>query len=71
MLAGTLLDPMNGTTATVDAPGIGGESGSTYNAAWPASAGEQWKGGNGCEFGAGGEFVAAITFTVHGWVVVD
>lgn len=56
MLAGTLLDPMNGTTATVDAPGIGGESGSTYNAAWPASAGEQWKGGNGCEFGAGGEF---------------
>lgn len=55
VLAGTLLDPLNGTTATVDMPGKGGESGSTYNSAWCATPGQQWQGGNGCEFGAGGE----------------
>jgi hypothetical protein len=38
----------------VDKPGRAGDSGSTYNAQWPATAGQQWQGGNGCEFGAGG-----------------
>lgn len=55
VLAGTLLDPLNGTTATVESPGKGGESGSTYNAAWCSTPGLAWQGGNGCEFGAGGE----------------
>lgn len=51
---GTLLDPINGCTATVDTPGAAGDSGSTYNSQWPPTAGQQWQGGNGCEFGAGG-----------------
>jgi hypothetical protein len=55
VLAGTLLDPLNGTTATVEGPGKGGESGSTYNSAWCATPGTAWQGGGGCEFGAGGE----------------
>ncbi len=55
VLAGTLLDSVNGQTATVDTPGKGGESGSTYNSAWNATPGAAWQGGNGCEFGAGGK----------------
>ena len=54
VLPGTLLDPICGGTATVEKGGLAGDSGSTYNAAWPAQAGQQWQGGNGCEFGAGG-----------------
>ena len=53
ILHGTLIDPINGGTASVDTPGYAGESGSTYNAAWTASVGAQWQGGEGCEFGAG------------------
>lgn len=53
---GTLIDPINGSTATVNEGGSAGETGSTYNSAWPATAGEMWQGGNGCEFGAGGNF---------------
>lgn len=49
-----MLDPINGGTATVEEGGRAGESGSTYNADWPANPGEQWQGGNGCQFGAGG-----------------
>jgi hypothetical protein len=55
VLAGTLLDPLNGMTATVEKEGLAGESGSTFNAAWPATSGSMWQGGNGCEFGAGGK----------------
>jgi hypothetical protein len=54
VLPGTLLDPICGGTATVEKPGLAGDSGSTYNAQWPATSGLQWQGGNGCEFGAGG-----------------
>jgi hypothetical protein len=54
ILPGTLIDAICGGTATVDKPGRAGDSGSTYNAQWPATAGQQWQGGNGCEFGAGG-----------------
>jgi hypothetical protein len=53
-LPGTLIDPINGVTATVEKPGAAGDSGSTYNAQWPATAGAAFQGGNGCEFGAGG-----------------
>eukprot|EP01031_Cornospumella_fuschlensis_P001048 gene1048-1317_t len=53
-LPGTRLDPLNGSTATPWAGGKAGDSGSTFNAAWPATAGEMWQGGSGCEFGAGG-----------------
>lgn len=67
VLAGTLLDPLNGTTATVDEPGKGGESGSTYNAAWCATPGQQWQGGNGCEFGAGGNITAAVLVLDISW----
>lgn len=54
VLPGTLLDPICGHTATVEMGGMAGDSGSTYNAAWPATSGSQYQGGNGCEFGAGG-----------------
>lgn len=53
-LPGTLLDPLNGSTATVDKPGRPGETGSTFNSAWNGTSGDMWQGGNGCEFGAGG-----------------
>ena len=53
--AGALLDPINGMTATVHKGGAAGESGATFNSAWPAVSGEQWQGGNGCEYGAGGK----------------
>ncbi len=54
ILPGTLVDPLNGRTATVDSPGAAGESGSTFNSQWAATPGQMWQGGNGCEFGAGG-----------------
>jgi hypothetical protein len=54
VLKGSLVDPINGGSATMHIAGLAGESGSTYNAAWPSTAGAMWRGGNGCEFGAGG-----------------
>lgn len=54
ILPGTVLDPINGSTATVNQGGAAGDSGTTFNAAWPATDGSMWQGGNGCEFGAGG-----------------
>lgn len=53
-LSGTLLDKRNGTSATVYAPGVGGDCGTTYNTDWPATDGQMWQGGNGSQFGAGG-----------------
>jgi hypothetical protein len=53
-LPGTRVDPINGGTATAASPGQAGESGSTFNTNWGATAGDMWQGGNGCEFGAGG-----------------
>ena len=40
--------------ATVEKPGMAGDSGSVYNSKWPAQNGDQWQGGNGSEFGGGG-----------------
>jgi hypothetical protein len=51
---GTRIDPRNGFTATETAGGDGGDSGTQFNSQWPATSGEQWQGGNGCEFGGGG-----------------
>jgi hypothetical protein len=51
---GTLIDPINGSTATVTKPGEAGDIGTTFNSAWNGSGGEMWQGGFGCEFGAGG-----------------
>jgi hypothetical protein len=53
-LPGTLVDPLNGGTATVESPGNAGETGSTFNSKWPARSGEMWQGGLGSEFGGGG-----------------
>eukprot|EP00981_Chlorochromonas_danica_P012742 scaffold5382_cov162-Ochromonas_danica.AAC.4 len=53
-LPGSRIDPVNGGTATASMPGRAGETGTTYNAQWPATEGGMWQGGSGCEFGAGG-----------------
>ena len=61
-----MIDPINGTTATVDRPGQGGESGSVYNSQWAATAGEMWQGGAGCEFGGGGTLTCLSNFARFG-----
>lgn len=53
-LPGTRLDPRNGSCGTCEIGGEPGDSGSIFNSAWPATRGEMWQGGNGCEYGAGG-----------------
>lgn len=53
-LPGTMIDPINGTTATIEKPGEAGDTGSTFNAQWNGTNGDMWQGGYGCEFGAGG-----------------
>eukprot|EP01036_Dinobryon_divergens_P026472 gene26472-35131_t len=47
-LKGVMIDPINGTTATVQEPG------SLHNTQWAATPGSMWQGGSGCEFGGGG-----------------
>ena len=53
-LPGTRIDRRNGTTATVEAGGEGGDSGSIYNTEWPAEEGQMWQGGKSSQFGGGG-----------------
>lgn len=53
-LPGTRLDPRNGSCGTIESGGDAGDSGTIFNSAWPATRGEMWQGGNGCEYGAGG-----------------
>jgi hypothetical protein len=53
-LVGTKIDPINGCSAGIDGPGREGDCGTVYNSKWPATAGLEWQGGNGSEFGAGG-----------------
>jgi len=51
---GARIDPICGGTATSERGGFAGDSGSTFNAQWPAEGGKMWLGGNASEFGAGG-----------------
>lgn len=53
-LPGSRMDPINGMSASCEKAGRGGDSGSSFNAQWPASDGEQWLGGQGSEYGGGG-----------------
>ena len=53
-LPGSRIDRRNGSSATVDSPGEAGDSGSIYNADWPAEPGEMWRGGKSSQFGGGG-----------------
>ena len=55
-LPGTRVDPLNGTSATIEEGGRPGWSGSVINSKWPAEHGSQWQGGHGSEFGGGGMY---------------
>lgn len=44
LLVGTRVDPRNGQSATIEMGGRGGDSGTVFNAAWPATDGEMWQG---------------------------
>ena len=62
---GSVVDPINGSSASVQGPGAGGESGSVYNSQWPAQSGQMWLGGGGCEFGGGGECYRRCGIHIH------
>lgn len=53
-LPGERIDSICGGTASSERQGDAGDSGTVMNSQWPSTAGAQWQGGNGSEFGAGG-----------------